>query len=483
MSKKTKLVQAAIGDIAISGDNPRIVDVKSADFKELCESIAAMGVIEPVHVRSDTSRQKKTYELLAGERRLRAAINAGLGTIPALDHGDIPDSRAFEITFAENFCRQDLTVLEHGRAVAILLKKYNSDYAAVASKLGKSERWVRRHECIETNLISDFKTAVLAGGFLEYMTAAHLELIARFPSETQLMIYRKLITTWRGVTVSVDCIERMANGMLRVISKANFDTSKCQKCLKRSGCQPMLWADDEKKPAGYDKCLDPVCWEKKAIKHEKKKFKEKAEKKPGLIAVANEHYFGRDEGKRLRRIYGKVLLKRDFKVCKKDDKGAVPAVVVAGSGKKNIFVKVKKTAQPAKPAKKSKKQIAAELKKKRRAETAGRIAAKMSELKFDDICTPDRDGGFWRVMLMVAVYGSDCVPTGSQLDYFETKTKDNIMYDIAADIWDEIRNNFYVLDQSGDEDSNREAELLAGLFGLDYEAVYKEVCNEDGSNI
>jgi len=223
MSTKAKFITASLEDIRLTGDNPRIVDLKSPEFAGLVESIAAQGVVVPVHVRTDPA-QKKRYELLAGERRYRAAEKLSLQGIPAIDHGDISDEAAFEITFAENFQREDLTVLEHGRAVAILMKKYKNDYAAVSARLGKDERWVRRHECIETNLIIDFKTAVSAGGAMEYMTAAHLELIARFPAETQKIIYNKLITAWCGTSITVRGLEGLAAGMLRILKKAKFDT-------------------------------------------------------------------------------------------------------------------------------------------------------------------------------------------------------------------------------------------------------------------
>jgi len=492
-SKKNKLIVAGIEDIAVAGDNPRIIDEKSAGFCELAESIAAQGVIVPVHVRTDPA-VKKPYELLAGERRLRAAKKAGLESIPAIDHGDIGDDEAFEITFAENFQRRDLTVLEHGKAVSILLKKYSGDFAAVASKLGKSEKWVRTHDRIETELIISFRTAVSAGGNLEYFTPAHLALVARFPAETQKKIFGKLLQSYGRVTVGE--LDKMVTDMLRILAKAKFDTAACAKCIKRSSAQPGLWSEPVKsgKPDTGDKCLDPACWEKKDIAAAKAEFKEKAKKYPGLVAITKDYYFNRDEGKRLPKIYGKVLTKGDYQICKKADKGSMPAVMAGTRGGKIHYIKPRKEVAAAKPKSTPIKRLRAELEKKRRGETAHRIANRISEMKFADICSTDKgpilDEGVFRVLLMVSVYGCDCtiVDAVGRMGYIESVMKDYtrpavekdvVFNEIAAKLWHEVAHDMiYDVDICGDDSSQREARLLALLFGLDIDAEYANICGE-----
>ena len=491
--RKNKLIEAAICDIAVSGNNPRIIDEASDGFKELAESIAAIGVFEPVHVRTDPS-QKKPFELLAGERRLRAAEKSGLESIPAIDHGDIGDDAAFEITFIENYARQDLTVLEHGRAVAILLEKYKGDVTAVASKLGKDERWVRTHNCIHVNLITDFSTAVSAGGCLEYFTASHLALVARFPAETQKKIFGELLRSYGHVTV--EGLEKKVTDMLRILAKAKFDTSACAKCVKRSGVQPGLWADDTSKSGDGDKCLDPVCWDKRDIAAAKAEFKAKAEKYPGLVGITKDYYFDRDEGKRLRKISGKVLKGFDYTMCKKTDKDAVPAIMANGKGRGKIYYVHINRAQAASPDKQKSaplKTLRAELEKKRWAQTAGLIANKIGGLKFEDICTGDTliemDEGVYRVLLMVSVYGCESVIGGNCQDYIEAcmknyaspeiKKKAAVLKEIASKVWTTVVNDLgFTVDTSGDESSRREVRLLAELFGLDIEDEYAKVCSE-----
>lgn len=484
--KTNKLVVAGLDEIAIGGSNPRIIDEKSVGFRELTESIAGQGVIIPVHVRTDPAA-KKPFELLAGERRLRAAKKAGLATVPAIDHGDIGDDEAFEITFTENFQRRDLTVLEHGKAVSILMEKYKNDYAAVASKLGHDERWVRRHECIETNLISEFRKAVSPDGKYTYLTAAHLALVARFPAETQARIYNK-ITGLYG-PVSVDRLEKMVTEMLRILSKAKFDTTGCTKCIKRSSAQPGLWSEQGKsgKPAAGDKCLDPACWEKKEIDSAKGAFKGQAKKYPGLVAISKEYWFGRDEGKRLRKICGKVLMKNDYKICKKSDKGAVPAIMAGTAGGKVYYIKPKKelAASPGKQKTTSLKTKRAELDQKRWSAAIVQMIEKIKAMKFGEM----QGDGIFRMNLLIVLYGCDCVlyRGKDRNDFFKSTLK---LYKSSADmtpainhvcekLWPAVTESLeYDVNTNGDEDSKKEARLLALLFGLDIDAIYNEVCGE-----
>ena len=490
--RKNKLIEAAICDITVGGNNPRIIDEKSDGFKELAESIAAIGVFEPVHVRTDPS-QKKPFELLAGERRLRAAEKSGLESIPAIDHGDIGDDEAFEITFIENYARQDLTVLEHGRAVAILLEKYKGDVTAVASKLGKDERWVRTHNCIHVNLITDFSTAVSAGGCLEYFTASHLALVARFPAETQKKIFGELLRSYGHVTV--EGLEKKVTDMLRILAKAKFDTSACAKCVKRSGVQPGLWADDTSKSGDGDKCLDPDCWEKRDIAASKAEFKEKCEKYPGLVGITSDYYLNRDEGKTFRKTYGKVLVKNEYQLCKKDDKNAVPAVNVKGKGAGKIYyIKTKKDARPAANKPVTLKQRRAELDMRRWSAAIVRMIGKIKALKFGEICVQIGDDGemqgtgILRMNLLIVLYGCDCGFYNKERGDFIGSTMK--LYKSSADmtpainqvcekLWPIVAENLeYDVNTNGDENSKKEGMLLADLFGIDLKAGYEEVCKE-----
>jgi ParB family transcriptional regulator, chromosome partitioning protein len=100
----------------------------------LADSIREVGVLQPVLVRP---AQGETYELIAGERRWRAAKRAGLQTIPAIvRHAD--DAAALEHALVENLHREDLNALEEAGAYQQLIEDFGLTHDEVASRVGKS---------------------------------------------------------------------------------------------------------------------------------------------------------------------------------------------------------------------------------------------------------------------------------------------------------------------------------------------------------
>jgi ParB family chromosome partitioning protein len=100
----------------------------------LAESIRQVGVLQPILVRPTG---EDTYELIAGERRWRAARRVGLQTIPALVR-DTDDSTALEHALVENLHRDDLNPLEEAAAYQQLIEDFNLTHDEVASKVGRS---------------------------------------------------------------------------------------------------------------------------------------------------------------------------------------------------------------------------------------------------------------------------------------------------------------------------------------------------------
>lgn len=109
------------------------VHFDQAALEELSESIKAQGVVQPVVVRPIGS----SYELLAGERRWRAAQMAGLQTIPAVVR-EIDDQAAAAIGLIENIQRQDLNPLEEARALERLIEEFGLTHQEVADAVGRS---------------------------------------------------------------------------------------------------------------------------------------------------------------------------------------------------------------------------------------------------------------------------------------------------------------------------------------------------------
>jgi len=120
-------------------DQPR-QHFSEAEIDELTASIRDKGVLQPILVRP-SPKTPGEYEIVAGERRWRAAQKAGLAVLPVLVR-DMADDQAFEIAVVENVQREDLNAMEEAQAYASLMRRmaYTQDKAAAA--VGKSRSHV-----------------------------------------------------------------------------------------------------------------------------------------------------------------------------------------------------------------------------------------------------------------------------------------------------------------------------------------------------
>ena len=103
------------------------------ELLELAESIKSQGVLQPLLVRENDM----DYELVAGERRLRAARRAGLMTVPVLVR-DLTDAETLEISIVENIQRENLNPMEEAEAYYRLISEFGLTQEAVAERVGKS---------------------------------------------------------------------------------------------------------------------------------------------------------------------------------------------------------------------------------------------------------------------------------------------------------------------------------------------------------
>ena len=108
---------------------------------ELAVAIKSQGIIEPLIVRFYSGAGQEQYELIAGERRLRAARLAGLEKVPALLR-DLDNRGALEMALVENLAREDLNAIEEGRALARLHKEFGQSHDEIAARIGKSRPYV-----------------------------------------------------------------------------------------------------------------------------------------------------------------------------------------------------------------------------------------------------------------------------------------------------------------------------------------------------
>jgi len=110
------------------------------ELQELADSIRERGVIQPIVVRP-LAEAPGEYQIVAGERRWRAAQLAGLHAIPALVR-ELDDVEVIELAMIENIQRADLNALEEARGYAVMIKRFNRSHETIAGIVGKSRSHV-----------------------------------------------------------------------------------------------------------------------------------------------------------------------------------------------------------------------------------------------------------------------------------------------------------------------------------------------------
>jgi ParB family chromosome partitioning protein len=117
---------------------PRI-DMRPESLSELADSIKSQGLVQPILVRPlpRAAEGSQRYEIIAGERRWRAAQMAGLAEIPAVIR-DVPDEAAVAMALIENIQREDLNPLEEARALQRLVDEFGLTHQSAAEAVGRS---------------------------------------------------------------------------------------------------------------------------------------------------------------------------------------------------------------------------------------------------------------------------------------------------------------------------------------------------------
>ena len=115
-------------------------DMRTETLGELADSIKSHGLVQPILVRPlprPNPTESQRYEIIAGERRWRAAQMAGLSEIPAVIR-DVPDEDAVAMALIENIQREDLNPLEEARALLRLIEEFGLTHQAAAEAVGRS---------------------------------------------------------------------------------------------------------------------------------------------------------------------------------------------------------------------------------------------------------------------------------------------------------------------------------------------------------
>lgn len=165
-------------------------EFNSESLQELADSIASQGLIQPIVVREIAQNK---YEIIAGERRWRAAQLAGLDTVPAMLR-EISDQATIAIALIENIQREDLNAIEESQALIRLQDEFNLTQQQVAEAVGKSRPSV-------TNLMRLASLQPLVQQQLERgdIDLGHAKCLLSLEGDTQILAARTVASD--GLTV------------------------------------------------------------------------------------------------------------------------------------------------------------------------------------------------------------------------------------------------------------------------------------------
>ena len=207
-------------------DQPR-QDFDEEELQALSESISIHGVIQPLTVRELNSGY---YQIIAGERRWRAARQAGLSEVPAVVI-EADDKKAMELALIENLQRQDLNPVEEALGYQSLMADYGLTQEETASRVGKSRPAVANALRL-LNLSSEVLEKVRSGE----LSAGHARAILSLKSEKQQIDAMKKIL---ALALSVRQAETLCKNMLKepkpekeVTLAVNY-VAECEKSLSK----------------------------------------------------------------------------------------------------------------------------------------------------------------------------------------------------------------------------------------------------------
>jgi ParB family chromosome partitioning protein len=327
-----KVEQIPLGQIRPNPWNRKHGGFNQAKLQELAESIRVVGVLHPALVRFNpvSPHADEPNELVAGERRWKAARLAGLATLPCVVR-EIDDATLMKIATIENLQREDIHPLDEAEGYARLIAKGDYDVELLAKEVGRSPSYIYQRLKLQ-DLIPPAKKQLEEGK----IEASHAILIARLQPAQQKEILGCFLFQ-RGEEISVREIDvYIRQHILLDLSQSSFKrddaelvpaAGPCTTCPKRTGYQPALFADvcnGGKK----DYCTDPLCFHGKLEALLQRRRQELKGQKH--LEVLDRGAYGLDWKEQQRLKKAGVKESSAWEECKKSDEDAVPALVVAG---------------------------------------------------------------------------------------------------------------------------------------------------------
>jgi ParB/RepB/Spo0J family partition protein len=285
-----ELMELPVKDVIPTPDNHRKAPQPGdPDIRDLASSIEAHGLLHPVVVRKHPAKKGK-YDLRCGARRLAAHQRLKAKTILAVVR-EMTDEQAIEATALENLQRVDLTPLEEGRSIKMLLRS-SGDPAAVAAHIGRSVSWVYRRAALadlESHWAELFETpaSTICG-----WSSAHLELLARLDHVVQTKLFLDMRPetqeNYRGISASD--FSRLLAVHFTTLEKApaSFLTMepRCKNCEYNSASQPDLFEDAGERAT----CHSPECFERKQHEWMRAEYERAVQKHGDRLVVVTSGY-------------------------------------------------------------------------------------------------------------------------------------------------------------------------------------------------
>ncbi len=244
-----------LGKLKPNPMNPR-KGFDQTKMEDLVASVQKQGIIQPIVVRP----QNGGYEIVAGERRFKAAFKCNLQTIPAIVR-ELSDQEVFDIMTIENLQREDLTELEEAECFqAYLKKKGEKAIPELAERTGIDPRHIRRRIRVMT-----LPNPILEAWGKEKLTYSHLEQLRRLQDEKEIMErFRDVLDNRFGEgPMSVRELKRRIDQDALSLDGAPFKTKDagCTTCAANTLTQKNLFGFDGGKGA---RCLNSRCYLEKA---------------------------------------------------------------------------------------------------------------------------------------------------------------------------------------------------------------------------
>lgn len=230
MENENVPVTLNINELEANKAQPR-TEFDDEALKELADSIAKHGIIQPVVVKPLSSGK---YKIIAGERRYRASKMAGLQDIPVIVK-DISDAEIMELALVENLQRENLSALEEAKGYKSLVDNYNFTQADVAKAVGKSRSYVAN--TMRLLNLPQFVVEKLESGEI---TAGHARSMLALSNESD--IERALKTT-----ISQGLNVRQLEQLIKKITFKELEKPKSLKKIKSDVFYSKIESDLQKK--------------------------------------------------------------------------------------------------------------------------------------------------------------------------------------------------------------------------------------------